>query len=115
MTFVATIYCSIRTIVKLFRIGDGNDHYQRSSGLVMVATKVTLVKIFCDGGFNDGCGWSISFSVGSRVPDNSYHSYALVRIVPTKVDLWCYYGSCSLAPHFPMTNAIDQSQPLLET
>ena len=36
---------------KLFCVGDRNDHYQRNPTLGMVATKVILVKIFCDGGF----------------------------------------------------------------
>ena len=43
--------CSIRTIVKLFCIGDRNDHYQRNPALGMVATIVSLVKLFCDGDF----------------------------------------------------------------
>ena len=51
VTLVANIYRSIRTIVKISCIGDRNDHYRRNPDLGMVATKVTLVKIFCDGGF----------------------------------------------------------------
>ena len=27
--------------------------------------------------------------LGSRIPDNSYQSYTIVRIVPTEVDLYC--------------------------
>ena len=43
--------CSIRTIVKFFCSGDRNGHYQRNPALGMVATIVSLVKLFCDGDF----------------------------------------------------------------
>ena len=36
------------------------------------------------------CWQRSQLSLGSRVPDYSYHSYTIVRIVPTEVDLCIY-------------------------